>query len=153
MINFQESIKIKEIIQEFFQKMGVRAEVRVGSPEEQTVPVDIKTEDPETLIGEKGETLMSIERLLRIISRRATDERFYLNLDVNNYKKKKADYLRQLAKSIADDVALNKKEEVLPPMLPYERRIVHLELADRENITTESIDRGAKRRIIVRPYP
>ncbi len=153
MITPQELTKIKGTVQEFFQKMGFPVEIEAKTLKEKTVPLNIKTEDPKTLIGERGKLLLSIERLLRIITRKKIDKEFYLNLDVNGYKEKKTDYLRQLAKSVADDVALSKEEKVLPPMLPYERRIVHLELADRENIITKSIDRGSDRRIIVKPYP
>lgn len=153
MITPQELTKIKGTVQEFFQKMGFPVEIEAKTLKEKTVPLNIKTEDPKTLIGERGKLLLSIERLLRIITRKKIDKEFYLNLDVNGYKEKKTDYLRQLAKSVADDVALSKEEKVLPPMLPYERRIVHLELADRENIITKSIDRGSNRRIIVKPYP
>jgi spoIIIJ-associated protein len=153
MITPQELTKIKGTVQEFFQKMGFPVEVEARTLKEKTVPLNIKTEDPKALIGERGSLLLSIERLLRIITRKKIDKEFYLNLDVNGYKEKKTDYLRQLAKSVADDVSLSKEEKVLPPMLPYERRIVHLELADRENIITKSVDRGAKRRIIVKPYP
>lgn len=153
MITPQELTKIKGTVQEFFQKMGFPVEVEAKTLKEKTVPLNIKTEDPKTLIGERGKLLLSIERLLRIITRKKIDKEFYLNLDVNGYKEKKTDYLRQLAKSVADDVALSKEEKVLPPMLPYERRIVHLELADRENIITKSVDRGSNRKIIVKPYP
>jgi len=153
MITPQELIKIKGIVQEFFQKMGVSVEIENKRLEDKTVPFNIKVEDPKSIIGERGILLLSIEKLLRIITRKKIGKEFYLNLDVNNYKEKKTDYLRQLARSVADDVALSKKEKALPPMLPYERRVVHLELADRENIITKSIDGGSKRRIIIKPYP
>ncbi|PJA84129.1 MAG: hypothetical protein CO145_02195, partial [Candidatus Nealsonbacteria bacterium CG_4_9_14_3_um_filter_37_13] len=71
----------------------------------------------------------------------------------NGYKKKKLDYLKELARSLADEVALTKKEKNLPPMAAYERRIIHLELAGRSDVTTESIGEEPERRVVVRPYP
>ena len=78
---------------------------------------------------------------------------FYVDLDINGYKKKKIDYLKEMAKNAADEVSLMKQEKILPPMPAYERRIVHLELAERKDITTESIGREPERKIIIRSYP
>ncbi|PIR71473.1 MAG: hypothetical protein COU43_02475 [Candidatus Nealsonbacteria bacterium CG10_big_fil_rev_8_21_14_0_10_37_25] len=80
-------------------------------------------------------------------------EPFFIDLDINGYKKKKLDYLKELARSLADEVALTKKEKNLPPMAAYERRIIHLELAGRSDVTTESIGEEPERRVVVRPYP
>ena len=153
MITKQELAKIKEIIQEFFEKMTIPVETKVKILDEQTLPVDIKTENPKILIGENGQTLLEIQRLLKTILKKKIDKNFYIDLDINDYKKKKIEYLKQLASSLANEVALNKKEKILSSMSAYERRIIHLELADRKNITTESIGEEPERRVVVRPYP
>jgi len=153
MLSRQDSAKIKEIVEEFFRKMTFPVEVNVRPLREQTLTVDVDAENPQVLIGEKGQTLLEIQRLLKVILRKKIDQAFYLDLDVNGYKEKKIGYLKQLARSVADDVALNKKEKVLPPMPAYERRIIHLELADRGNITTESVGREPERKVVIRAYP
>ena len=153
MLTNQEIIIIKGIVSEFFEKMTVPVEVKIDKLQDQTLPVEIETEDPKILIGEGGQTLAEAQRLLKVILRRKIDKPFYIDLDVNNYKKKKTEYLKQLAKSTADEVALNKKEELLSPMTAYERRIVHMELADRNNITTESVGEEPQRKVAIRPYP
>jgi spoIIIJ-associated protein len=147
--------KIKEIIQEFFNKMGFSVEIEIGVPEGLTIPIEIKTEDPQVLIGKKGETLGEIQKLLKIILRRkvAPEKNFYIDLDINNYKKKKIEYLEELARSVADEVSLLKKEKTLEPMSSYERRIVHLELSEREDVVTESQGEGEERRIVIKPKP
>jgi len=144
--------KIKEIVREFFKKTGLSLEVEVGGLQESTIPVNIKTDEPQLLIGERGQTLMETQNLLRLVLRKqlGIEERFYVDLDVNEYKKKKAEYLRELAKSVADEVALTKTEKQLSPMSPYERRIIHTELASRSDITTESIGEGPQRRVIIK---
>ena len=153
MLTKGDLLKIEEIVQGFFNKMTVSVNVRVEPLAKETLPVNVKTEEARVLIGERGQTLLEIQRLLGLMLRKEINERFYLNLDVNNYKKKKIDYLKELSRSVADDVALNKEERTLPPMLSYERRIIHLELADRNNIITESVDRDPERRVIIRPCP
>jgi len=153
MITKQDIEKIKEIINEFFSKMTVETEVKIGNLYEKTLPIDLKTEVPQFLIGEKGQTLVEIQRLLKLIIRKKLEKDFYIDLDINGYKKKKIEYLKQLARSVANEVALGKKEAILPIMSAYERRIIHLELAERENIVTESIGQEPERKIIVKPYP
>ena len=123
------------------------------SPQENidTVIINIKIDTPEILIGEKGRTLAEIQRLLRIILSKKIGKSFYVDLDINDYKKKKIEYLRNLAKDLADEVVLTKEEKELFPMPAYERRIIHLELAERADVTTESQGEEAERRVIIKP--
>lgn len=153
MLTPQETQKLKKLVHQFFENVEIPMEVQVGSPEEKTIPVDIEMEEPQVLIGQKGRTLAQVQHLLKVILRKNIDKEFYINLDINDYKKKKEKYLREKARETADEVVLNKKEKVLPPMPAYERRIIHLELADRENVTTESIGQEPKRQVVIRPYP
>jgi len=153
MITRQELKTIKETVKEFFEKMTIPVEIKIEPPREETIVIDIKAESPQILIGENGQTLLETQRLLKLIIRKKINQTFYIDLDVNGYKKQKIEYLKQLARSTADEVALSKKEKILSPMPAYERRIIHLELADRENIVTESIDQEPDRKMIIKPYP
>ncbi|MFH1451313.1 MAG: R3H domain-containing nucleic acid-binding protein, partial [bacterium] len=74
-----------------------------------------------------------------------------IDIDINNYKKGKADYLKEMAREVADEVSLTKKEKWLSPMPAYERRIVHMELSLRPGVVTESHGEGPERRIVVKP--
>jgi len=153
MFNSQEIKQVQEITKKLFEKITVPVEIEIKPFKEQTLPVEIKTDEPQILIGEKGQTLSEIQHLLKAILRKIIDKPFYIDLDINGYKRKKIDYLKQLARSSADEVVLNGQEKVLTPMSAYERRIVHLELAERGNITTESIGEEPERKIAIRPYP
>jgi len=147
--------KIKEVTEEFFIKTGLNIEVEVKPPEEQTISINLKTEEPQLLIGERGQTLNEIQRLLKIVLKKkaALDIPFYVNLDINEYKKKKIEYLKEAAKSAADEVALTKTEKQLSPMSAFERRVVHMELASRTDVVTESIGEGPERAIVIKPSP
>jgi spoIIIJ-associated protein len=151
MINKTESKKIKKTVEEFFQKLGVEAKIDVFSIKESTIPIELKLEEPQTLIGQNGETLFEIQHLLKIILKRQIVDNIYVDLDINNYKKKKAEYLREMAKSTADEVSLSGREKALPSMTPYERRIVHVELSLRQDIKTSSVGEEPRRKVIVRP--
>ena len=130
---------IKKTTEEFLEKMTFEANVEVLPLDDKTIPIRLTLEEPQILIGEKGQTLGEIQHLLKAILRSQINEEFYIDLDINDYKKKKNEYLRELAISIADQVALLRREKALDPMPSYERRIIHLELAERKDIITESI--------------
>jgi spoIIIJ-associated protein len=151
----QELAKIKEVTKEFFQQADLVVEIAVGKPQDSTVPVDLKTDDPQILIGERGQTLAEIQRLIKAIVRRkiVPAEPFFIDIDINDYKKKKAEYLKETAKTAADEVVLTKREKELPPMSPYERRVVHMELAQRADVITESIGEEPERRILIKARP
>ena len=56
-----------------------------------------------------------------------------------------------MAKSLAEEALMERRAIVMRPMSPYERRIVHMELADRKDVITESVGEGEERRVIVKP--
>ena len=104
--------KIKKEIEEFFKKMTFEAEIQSLSKEGPTLTLSLKTEEPQILIGEKGETLFEIQHLLKLILRRKIniEEAFYVDLDISDYKKKKTTYLKEMARNAAEEVVLTKKE-------------------------------------------
>ena len=147
--------EIKKTIEEFFRKTTFEVGVESLSQKDQTILISLKTDEPQILIGEGGQTLSEIQHLLKAILKRkiASQEVFYVDLDINSYKKKKYEYLKELAKSVADEVSLTKKEKTLSPMPAHERRIIHLELAERKDVTTESVGQEPERRLVIKPYP
>jgi len=90
---------------------------------------------------------------LKVILRKKIKDQFYIDLDINDYKKKKIEYLKEMARSLADEVALLKKEKFLPPMSSYERRIIHLEIAERKDVTSQSFGEEPERKVVIKPYP
>lgn len=151
MINREDLNKLKEITQDFFSSFGFDSAVEKTEISGDTVFISIKTEDPKILIGQNGQTLLEIQHLIRSISRKKISEPFRVEIDINNYKEKKLDYLKETARSAADDVAITRKEKVLMPMMAYERRVIHMELKDRSDVKTHSIGEGETRRIVVSP--
>ncbi|PIP22283.1 MAG: hypothetical protein COX38_01480 [Candidatus Nealsonbacteria bacterium CG23_combo_of_CG06-09_8_20_14_all_39_25] len=145
--------KIKEITEEFFEKMALDVEVEVLPPKDSTVAINLKLDEPRILIGEGGQTLAETQHLLKAILKRKISEPFFIDLDILGYKKKKTEYLKELARSLADEVSLTKKEKQLASMPAYERRIIHLELASRSDVATESVGREPERYIVIRPSP
>ncbi|MCX6718220.1 MAG: hypothetical protein NTY81_01260 [Candidatus Staskawiczbacteria bacterium] len=156
MLEQKDIDKIKKTAEEFFEKMtaeilNVETSLSLTDTNSDVVDLYIKMNDPQILIGQQGQTLFEIQRLLRTILNKKLQKVFYLNLDINDYKKKKIEYLKDLAKELADQVSLNKQEKVLLPMSSYERRIVHAELSQRTDVITESQGDGFDRHIVIKP--
>jgi len=146
--NLQEA---KQVIREFFDKTGFDLDLEILTLNDKTIPVKIKIDEPKTLIGQNGQTLADIQHLLKAILSQKITEQFYVDLDINNYKEKKITYIKESAREWANDVALSGKEKTLSPMPAFERRVIHLELADRSDVVTESAGRGIERYIIIKP--
>ncbi len=143
--------RIKEEAERFFEMMTFRPNSIEVIKKDDAYLVQIDIDNPKTLIGERGQTLSEIQYILRLIVRKCVQSEIFVELDINDYKKKKREVLNEIAKDIGDEVILHKKEKILPPMNPYERRIIHLALKEREGVETESIGEGADRKVVIRP--
>lgn len=155
MPNQEQLLKIEEEVKEFFDKMTFEVDIESLSQKEQTVCIDLKTDIPQILIGERGQTLIEIQQLLSAILKRkiTSQEPFFIDIDINDYKKRKIEYLKEMAKTLADEAVLTKEERWLPPMPAYERRIIHLELAERTDVATESFGQEPERKVVIKPCP
>jgi spoIIIJ-associated protein len=141
----------RSFIEEFIKKMAPEAAVLILPQKDLAIPVEVKVEDAQALIGSGGQTLQEIQHLLKIILKRKLGKDVYIDLDINNYKKIKTDYLKELARTSADEVSLSKQKILLAPMPAYERRVVHMELSQRPDVTTESVGQGDSRKIVIKP--
>ena len=147
----QKLSQVKELTELFFQKLTFGPTVIEVSLKENVIEVEVKLEEPQALIGQKGMILSIVQNLLYKILKRHIKEEFLLDLDINEYKKKKLAYLREIANSLADEVALTKEAKELEPMPAYQRRVIHLELAKRNDVVTESQGEEPERRIVIKP--
>lgn len=103
------------------------------------------------LIGKNGQTLQALEHVVRAIAARLFSEPQTLVIDINDYKKARAVYIADIAKQIVTRVRSSQRAEALFPMAAYERRVVHMALAEYPDVTTESIGEGDQRRVVVKP--
>ncbi|MHB9019265.1 MAG: Jag family protein [Minisyncoccota bacterium] len=96
--------------------------------------------------------ILDFERIAKLVLKKidpaSTDN---LVLDMNNYRREREHLIAELAKAAARKVLLNKQEVQLPAMNAYERRIVHMELASRPDVKTESSGLGGERHIVIKP--
>lgn len=137
--------KLKETIQKVLELAGLEAGVDVESDADR-INIFFQNEGMKNFLPH---LLYDLEHLVKIIAKKSGIEK--VSVDVNNYKKERERLLVELAKAAARKVLIEKKDVELPVMNAYERRIVHVELATRPDVKTESVGEGSDRHIVVKP--
>lgn len=152
--------QLQSDISTLLEKMGVdfiEPEVEVG--ESQTVKVDLKVQDESTedsqnlgiLIGNHGETLAALEYIVALMVNRGREEWFQVKVDVDGYRARREDDLKQLATKLADKAKFLKEPVEMRPMSNADRRIIHLCLGEVAGVETESTGEGRNRRVVIKP--
>ena len=91
-----------------------------------------------------------LERVINLLAKKhGLEENLFI--DVNNYRKERENIIVELAKAAARKVLLTKEEVRLPAMNGYERRLVHVELATRPDVKSESIGEDPERYVVIKP--
>lgn len=158
--DFGEDAEVgKVVLAELLENMAVRADVEVRraeatDDEEPPWMLDIVGEsDLSVLIGRKGETLASLQYITRLVTSRELQRRANIVVDVGGYKSRRMNRLYALASRMADQATSLGRPVALEPMPPYERRIVHLALRERDDVMTESSGEGQARKVNIIPAP
>lgn len=141
---------IKQVLLDILEKMGMTAEIEQRFLEE-TAIFNLRTPDSAMLIGQHGANLNSLQYLARLLAFKRLGESVQFVVDVENYKKSREDFLRELARQAADRVRETKESLLLKPMSSYERRVVHAEIGALSDITSESIGEEPERRVQIKP--
>ena len=148
---------IKDVLEALLTKMDIVAsvmpQVQTASDQGEEVPIafDIQGDDLGILIGRRGQTLACLQFVVRLIVGHQTKTWTPITIDVEGYRQRRSEKLRALAWRLAEQVRNRKSPFTLEPMLAYERRIIHLTLADHPDVTTESIGEGEARKVVIRP--
>lgn len=153
--NVSEERKSPESVQEIVLRMmghlGWDLEVRVEAMDEDTIRVDLSGEDRDIVLCNRAEVLESIQYLLNRMFGRENRNGQRLLVDCDGYRARKEAELREIALRISDRVRRTGAREELGLMNPYERRIVHLAVAETEGVRTESAGEGVMKRVIILP--
>lgn len=122
----------------------------VEMADEESVVFSIRGEGAERLLRDEAQPLLSLQFLVRLAATRMTNTWTNLLLDVNDDRKRRVKELFHLAEQSAELVEREGRPVSLPPMSPYERRVVHLALRDHATVATQSIGTGDTRKVTVR---
>mgnify|MGYP003302933789 CR=1 FL=1 len=142
--------RIKEILDNIF-KITSEEEIKYEiNRKDNQILVEINGDKVAHLIGYKGKTIESIQSLLNSMLQCENEEYGKVFLEINGYKKQKEEKLRNLANKMANNVIKFRKPIKLEPMSAYERLIIHSELANRDDVETESFGEEPRRRVVIR---
>jgi len=146
-----DKIKLtKQIAEELLAKLNQSAQVGI-SQEEETIRVELQTDDPGMLIGFHGKTLSSLQLILGLMLYRQLGEWQRVVVDVNEYRQEQTERLKKIAANAAQKAKFSGQAVALSPMSPFERRIIHLTLTDDDQVETKSEGEGSLRYVIITP--
>lgn len=144
-------------VQELLEKMKVKAEVTAQfNPDQddnskQSVLVNIQGNDLSILIGRQAETLNALQYIVGLIVCKELGKSIPISIDVEGYRSRREQQIRQLARRMADQAIKTGRRQVLEPMPSNERRLIHIELRDNPHVNTESIGEEPRRKVTIIP--
>jgi len=122
-----------------------------GEEPNESISLNIEGDDLGILIGRRGQTLSCLQYIVRLIVGHQKRSWLPVIIDVEGYKQRRYQALQVFARQMAEQVNAKKMSFTLEPMPAYERRIIHLALAEHQDVMTESIGQGESRRVVILP--
>jgi spoIIIJ-associated protein len=144
-IDLLEKMKINHA--EVTAQFGEADDARSRTP----VLVDVNGNDLSILIGPRAETLNALQYIAGLIVGKELGHAIPMVVDVEGYRKRREQQIRQLARRVADQAVKTGRRQVLEPMPANERRLVHIELRDNPNVTTQSVGEEPRRKVTIIP--
>jgi spoIIIJ-associated protein len=144
-------------VEELLERMRVQASVtaKFGQPDDRRnrppIQVDISGRDLSILIGRQAETLNALQYIAGLIVSKELGHTVSVVVDVQGYRQRREQQLRQLARRMADQTIKSGRKQMLEPMPAAERRIIHIELRDNPYVTTESVGEEPRRKVTILP--
>ena len=138
-------------VETLIKNLEIEVEATVGTDEENAACITIDGKDASVLIGHHGETLDALQYLANLAANRAEgkDDHERITVDVANYRARREEKLRELARRQAEKVQKYGRSVMLEPMNPYERRIIHSEIQNIEGVSTNSIGSDSNRKVVI----
>ena len=140
----------KQFLSDLFQAMHISVELEIDAPEEEgPVTINLRGEDLGILIGKHGQTLDALQYLTNLAANRDAEEKMKFVIDVEEYRRRRAETLTRLAQRLASKVKRMGEPVVLEPMTPHERKIIHMALQDDRRISTYSEGEEPNRKVVI----
>ena len=140
----------KTVLEEMLSLMGISGTVEIASGGE-TARLNVRGDDLGSLIGRRGEKLASLQHIVNLIVGRREGQHHRIAIDVENYRGRREEQLRDVADRAAKRVLQTGKIIQLEAMPAVERRVVHMALLENPKVRTQSVGVEPNRRIVVLP--
>lgn len=140
---------VESFLRDTLKAMGMSVELTSQIDSEGAFSVEMKGDNMGILIGKRGQTLDSLQYLANRVANKYQDGYVRVKLDTENYRSRREETLKNLAKNIAYKVKRSRRPVSLEPMNPYERRIIHAALQSDHYVTTHSEGEEPYRKVVV----
>ena len=140
---------VEDFLKNTMKAMDMEVELKTEIDQDGALCVDMSGEHMGILIGKRGQTLDSLQYLANRVANKHQEGYVRVKLDTENYRARREETLRHLAKNIAHKVKRNRRPVALEPMNPYERRIIHSALQGNKYVETYSEGNEPYRHVVV----
>lgn len=147
----EDASKLSDILKTLAKKSGLDAEIKVGELQGKYINLSIDGREAGFLVGKNGEVLNSLQYLINLVAKQQLANGVRVTLDGNDYRKRRAESLTNLANKIAEKVKERGEEAVLEALPAFERRVIHKALQEIEGVTTYSEGEEPDRRVVIAP--
>jgi spoIIIJ-associated protein len=141
---------VRKLVGELLDRMGIKCQVTAREMPEAII-VDISGRDLGMLIGWRGETLRALQTMANLLASRHIGPERRVIVDVEKYRQRRENTVREIALRAARQVKMTGDPITLDAMQPFERRAIHLALAEDPEVMTGSIGEEPERRVVVSP--
>jgi len=138
----------REFLNNVFSAMKISVTIEKSTADEITT-FNVRGDELGVLIGKHGQTLDALQYLTNLAANHHAVERVRIVLDVEDYRKRRAETLARLAFRLAETVKRHGERVVLEPMSPHERKIIHMTLQDDVRISTVSEGEDPFRKVVI----
>ena len=140
---------VEDFLKNTLTAMNMEVEIKSEIDSDGALSVEMSGEHMGILIGKRGQTLDALQYLANRVANKHQDGYVRVKLDTENYRARREETLRHLAKNIAHKVKRTRRPVALEPMNPYERRIIHSALQNDKFVTTHSEGDEPFRHVVV----
>jgi spoIIIJ-associated protein len=137
------------VLKGVLDRMGITGAVIEEKDTERCLLLEVSGANLGRLIGRRGETLDSVQRIVSASVNRGASERRRIVIDAERYRAKREESLESLARSTAEKAVRYNRDMLLEPMNAYSRHVVHTALQDNPYVTTHSVGNEPHRRVII----
>lgn len=142
-------LRTKNFVVTVLLKMSIVSDCEILMKENNRIEITLSGENMGMVIGRRGETLDALQHVVQLYVNKEFEEYYKVTIDTEDYRKKREEALINLAHGLAKKVIRTRKEIVLEPMKPYERRIIHTALQNYNKVKTHSIGEEPNRKLVV----
>ena len=144
----EAAAKAREFLQEVLKNMGMQVVIeKMIKPDK--IILHLHGKNLGILIGKHGQTLDALQYLTNLTTNQGKETRHFIMLDVENYRHRREETLKQLALRLSGRVKKKGDRVVLEPMNGYERKIIHVALQDADHVRTESEGQDPYRHVVI----